>query len=292
MSKSTLAIVIGNRDFFPDKLVTEARQDLLALCSTLDVEPLILDESATKLGAVETWEHAKICADLFRRHRDRIQGVLVSLPNFGDEKGVADTLKMASLDVPVLVQAYPDDLQQLNVERRRDGFCGKISVCNNLRQYGIAFTLTDRHTVHPNSDSFRADLEKFLGVCRVVRGLRTARIGAIGARPNAFNTTRYSEKLLESAGISVNTMDLSEVLENARRLDDRDIRVKRKLAEIGGYASGAKRAAGIPGAHGEVWCRRFRVDDSPRPGRVGCAVLELASAELRRELLHHHEHDE
>ena len=244
MAKSTLAIVIGNRDFFPDKLVTEARQDLLSLCSTLDVEPLILDESATKLGAVETWEHAKICADLFRRHRDRIQGVLVSLPNFGDEKGVADTLKMAALDVPVLVQAYPDDLQQLNVERRRDGFCGKISVCNNLRQYGIAFTLTNRHTVHPNSDSFRADLEKFLGVCRVVRGLRTARIGAIGARPNAFNTTRYSEKLLESAGISVNTMDLSEVLENARRLDDRDIRVKGKLAEIGAYATGP----GVPQA--------------------------------------------
>ena len=137
MAKSTLAIVIGNRDFFPDKLVTEARQDLLSLCGTLDIEPLILDESATKLGAVETWEHAKICADLFRRHRDRIQGVLVSLPNFGDEKGVADTLKLAALDVPVLVQAYPDDLQQLNVERRRDGFCGKISVCNNLRQYGI-----------------------------------------------------------------------------------------------------------------------------------------------------------
>lgn len=268
MPKSTLAVIIGNRDFFPDALVAEARRDLLALCAALDIEPVILDDSATKLGAVETWEHAKVCAELFRRHRDRIQGALVSLPNFGDEKGVADTLKLAALDVPVLVQAYPDDLQQLNVARRRDGFCGKISVCNNLRQYGIPFSLTDRHTVHPASDAFRADLERFLGVCRVVGGLRTARIGAIGARPNAFNTTRYSEKLLESAGISVSTMDLSEVLENARRLHDRDIRVTQILAAIGDYAS----APGVPpaslllmakfGAVVNEWMARLDLDAS------------------------------
>jgi L-fucose isomerase-like protein len=268
MAKATLAIIIGNRDFFPDALVTEARRDLLALFGRLDIVPVILDESTTKLGAVETWEHAKACAELFRRNRDRIDGVLVSLPNFGDEKGVADTLKLASLNVPVLVQAYPDDLGHLNVERRRDGFCGKISVCNNLRQYGIPFSLTARHTVHPAADAFRADLEQFLGVCRVVRGLRTARIGAIGARPNAFNTTRYSEKLLEAAGISVSTMDLSEVLENARRLDDRDLRVRQKLSEIGAYAA----APGVPdasillmakfGAVVTEWMSRLNLDAS------------------------------
>ena len=100
----------------------------------------MLDEQDTKLGGVETWQHAKACADLFSQHRDRIDGVLVCLPNFGDEKGVADALKLAALNVPVLVQAYPDDLNQLDVQRRRDAFCGKISVCNNLRQSGIPFT--------------------------------------------------------------------------------------------------------------------------------------------------------
>ncbi len=242
MSKTTLGVIVGNRNFFPDQLVSEARRDILALFETLDIDAVMLEERETKLGAVETWEHAKACADLFRRHRDRIDGVLVSLPNFGDEKGVADTLKLAELNVPVLIQAYPDDLTQLQVERRRDAFCGKVSVCNNLRQYGIPFTLTDRHTIHPSSAGFRAELERFCGTCRVVKGLRRARVGAIGARPNAFNTTRYSEKLLEASGISVSTIDLSEVLENARRLDDRDIRVKQKLSEIGGYAA----APGVP----------------------------------------------
>src|SRR5215469_16969326 len=211
MEKITLGVIIGNRDFFPDVLVGEARRDLLKLFGELGIDAVLLDEQATKLGAVETWEHAKRCADLFRANRDRIQGVVISLPNFGDEKGVADTLKLSDLDVPVLVQAYADDLDQLSVERRRDAFCGKISVCNNLRQYGIPYSLTESHTVLPLSDEFRGELNAFLAQCRVVNSLRRARIGAVGARPNAFNTTRYSEKILQSAGISVSTMDLSDL---------------------------------------------------------------------------------
>ena len=244
MKKITLGIIIGNRDFFPDVLVGEARRDLLQVCGELGIDAVILDEQATKLGAVETWEHAKRCGELFRANRDRIDGVLVSLPNFGDEKGVADALKIAALDVPVLVQAYPDDLGQLSVERRRDAFCGKISVCNNLRQYGIPFSLTGDHTIHPLSPEFRTDLETFVAQCRVVTGLRKARIGAVGARPNAFNTTRYSEKLLQSAGISVSTMDLSDLFGRAQRIADDDRRVRDRIAEIGGYAA----AAEVPGS--------------------------------------------
>jgi len=242
MARAVIGIIIGNRDFFPDQLVSEARRDLIALCTSLDVDCVLLDEQASKLGAVETWQHAKACAELFGRHRNRIEGVLVCLPNFGDEKGVADALKLAALDVPVLVQAYPDDLKELHVARRRDAFCGKISVCNNLRQYGIRYSLTDSHTVYVSSDEFRQELLRFLGVCRVVRGMRRARIGAIGARPNAFNTTRYSEKLLEATGVSVSTLDLSEVLEGARKLGDDDPRVAQKLSDIRGYAA----APGVP----------------------------------------------
>ena len=220
MHAQHLAVIFGNRDFFPDKLVTEARRDILALFAELDIEPILLDETATKLGGVETWDDAKRCAELFRQHASRIDGILVCLPNFGDEKGVADTIKLSGLNVPILVQAYPDDLDQFSVERRRDAFCGKVSVCNNLRQYGFPFTLTDLHTVHPLTPEFRQDLERFLGVCRIVNGLRSARLGAIGARPGAFNTVRYSEKLLQAHGMSVQTLDLSEVLGWVQRLPE------------------------------------------------------------------------
>jgi L-fucose isomerase-like protein len=244
MAKMTLGVIVGNRDFFPDHLVTEARRDLQAVFGELDLQAIMLDDSQTKLGGVETWSHAQQCADLFRAHRDEIAGVLVCLPNFGDEKGVADTLKLAELNVPVLVQGYPDELNQLGVERRRDAFCGKISVCNNLRQYGIPYSLTELHTVPVCSDEFKRDLRDFLAVCRVVRGLRRARIGAVGARPNAFNTTRYSEKLLQRAGITVSTIDLSEVFGRAAKLDGDGMRVRDKLIEIGMYAD----AGGVPDA--------------------------------------------
>ena len=233
----TLGVIFGNRDFFPDKLVPEARADITRLCEELGIRAIMLEESATKLGGVETHNDARACAELFRANRDELAGVLVCLPNFGDEKGVADTLKLAELRVPVLVQAYPDDLDKLDVIRRRDAFCGKISVCNNLRQAGIPYSLTARHVVHPLDDSFRADLNKFLAVCRVVRGLRGARLGAVGARPGAFNTVRYSEKILERNGVSVTTVDLSEILGIAGKITETDSRLLTKVAQIKAYAN-------------------------------------------------------
>jgi len=237
MAQATIAVIVGNRDFFPDRLISEGRQDILQLFQEMDIEPVILGESDTKLGAVETWTHAKRCAELFKTHRERIEGVLVTLPNFGDEKGIADTLILSGLDVPVLVQAYPDNLREMNLERRRDAFCGKISACGNLRQYRIPFSLTSLHTVHPAEESFKNDLRNFIAVCKVVKGLKNARIGAIGARPNAFNTVRYSEKLLQESGISVSTIDLSEIIGKAQKLPDGDTRVKETLAEINAYAN-------------------------------------------------------
>jgi L-fucose isomerase-like protein len=233
--RATLGVIVGNRDFFPDRLISEGRKDIVQLFNEMNIDAVMLEETDTKLGSVETYAHAKACAELFRKNAERIEGILVCLPNFGDEKGVADTIKLSGLNVPILVQAYPDDLDQLSVERRRDSFCGKISVCNNLRQYGYAYTLTELHTVRPLSASFRADLEKFIGVCKTVRGLRSARLGAVGARPAAFNTVRYSEKLLQFHGITVTTVDFSEILGNANRLSDDDSRVKTKLEAITGY---------------------------------------------------------
>jgi hypothetical protein len=237
-----LGVLYGNRDFFPDQLVTEARADLAKVFTKFGIKAIQLSEQDSKLGGVETHADARKCAELFRRHAGEIDGVLVCLPNFGDEKAVADTLKMAQLNVPVLIQGYPDDLQQLSPARRRDAFCGKISVTNNLVQAGIPFSLTRRHVSHPSSPGFEVDLQKFLGVCRVVNGVRGVRLGAVGARPGAFNTVRYSEKILERHGIGVTTIDLSEILGKATKLDAQAAAVKAKLAEITGYAP----APGVP----------------------------------------------
>ncbi|WP_245553437.1 L-fucose/L-arabinose isomerase family protein [Echinicola vietnamensis] len=235
-----MGVIIGNRDFFPDKLVSEARADILELLEKLHIHPFILDDQETKLGGVETFQEATKCAELFKKHRDDIMGVLVVLPNFGDERGVAETLKLANLNVPVLVQGYPDDLGKLDVARRRDAWCGKISVCNNLYQFGIPYTITTDHVVHPSAPKFTEDLQQFTAVCRIVKGLRNARIGAIGARPGGFNTVRYSEKLLQRSGISVTTIDLSEILGRTEKLDAEASEVKARLEKIHAYAAVGK----------------------------------------------------
>ena len=231
----TLAMIVGTRDFFPAEPVLAARRDVLKLLDDVGVDVVILDEGATPMGAVETWEQAKTCAALLRANRECIDGILVILPVFGPEKGIADAIRLSELSVPILVQAYPDAPDRLAVETRGDAFCGKISVCNNLYQYGIPFSVTDEHTVLPSATSFQADLRQFIGVCRVVRGLKKARLGAVGARPSIFNTVRYSEKLLEAYGISVQTVDLSELFGAARRLVDQDVRVHKWVESIRAY---------------------------------------------------------
>ncbi len=241
--RTTFGVIVGNRGFFPDRLAKEGRAEIIKILRRQGFNTVVLSPAETKHGCVETWEDAQRCAKLFKAHRDEIDGVIVTLPNFGDEKAVANTLRLANLNVPILIHAYPDEPKNMKIDGRRDSFCGKISVCNNLRQYGIPFTLTSLHTESPKSKTFAEDLRFFAGVCRVFRGLRGARIGAIGARPGAFNTVRYSEKLLESSGISVETIDLSEILGQANRLKDTDQRVREKVREISVYAP----CKGIPG---------------------------------------------
>src|SRR5579863_329952 len=229
---ATLGVILGNRDFFPDVLIGEARRDLIHLFAELSIEPVWLSDQETKLGAVETWADAQRCGEILRRNRDRLDGILVCLPNFGDEKGVADSIRLADVRVPILVQACPDDLDQFGLNRRRDAFCGKISVCNNLRQYGLRYSLTRDHTVAISNPRFREDLSQFLQTCKVVRGLTRVRIGAVGARPNAFNTTRFSEKLFEASGISVSTIDLSEVFGNTAKVSNDDPGIMRRVDQI------------------------------------------------------------
>src|SRR3954463_12019399 len=242
--KMTMGVIIGNRGFFPDPLAKSGREEMIQALAKAGVDSIVLGPQDSKHGAVETHEEAKRCAALFQKHSDTIDGVIVSLPNFGDERAIADTLRLARLDVPVLIQATPDDASKMTILHRRDSFCGKMSACNNLRQYGIPYSLTRLHTVAPDSDEFEKDLAWFGAVCRVANGMRNLRVGSIGARPAAFNTVRYSEKLLEASGITTETVDLSEILGRIARLKDDDSGVQAKLAEIREYVT----TGGVPDA--------------------------------------------
>ncbi len=231
----TMGVIVGNRGFFPDHLAKSGREEILRALESAGIKAVALGLKESKYGAVETREESKACAELFKRHREQIDGIIVTLPNFGEERAIADTLRIADLRVPVLIQATPDEPQKMGIALRRDSFCGKMSACNNLRQYGIPYSLTRLHTESCDSPEFVKDLEWFAAVCRVVKGFRNLRVGAIGARPAAFNTVRYSEKILESQGISVETLDLSEVLGRIERMKDNDDLAQAKLGAMKSY---------------------------------------------------------
>lgn len=230
-----LGLIIGNRGFFPAHLCATGRQDMIRVLQNSGIEVVALTPEESQAGAVETFQEARRCADLFKKHRETLDGIIISLPNFGDERAIADTLRLSDLRVPVLIQATPDTPGKMTISDRRDSFCGKMSACNNLMQYGIPYSLTTLHTEAPASEQFKKDLDWFLGVCRVVRGIRGLRVGSIGARPAAFNTVRYSEKLLEASGISVVTIDLSEILGRIQRMNVDDPAAQKKLADIKSY---------------------------------------------------------
>jgi L-fucose isomerase-like protein len=234
MGKLTIGLIIGNRSFFPDHLCKEAREKLLKFLSKR-FEIVTLGENETKFGSVENYKDAKKCAELFSKNKDKIDGIIVSLPNFGDEKAISDSIKLSGLSVPVLIHAFPDDINKMDVKNRRDSFCGKISVCNVLYQYGIKFTLTENHTEDIESEEFKNDIENFEKICRIVKGLKNLKLGAIGTRPDAFKTVRYSEKILERNGISVDVIDLSEILARISKIKDSDKKVKDEIEKFRNY---------------------------------------------------------
>ncbi len=238
--KITFGIIVGNRDVFPDDLAKQGRLEIIELMEVLGYDYVILGENDTKFGVVETYEDAKKCAELFKEKRESISGVLLCLPNFSDEKGFAETLKMANLNVPVLIQASSDEINKMGRKYRRDAFCGKISVTSVLYQYGIPFTLTEYHTCSIKSEQYKKDLRKFEKICRIVKKLRNLRVGQIGTRPNAFNTVRYSEKILEFNGISVEPIDMSEIFGEINRLSDNDPNIQEKIDFIKNYTPTAQ----------------------------------------------------
>jgi L-fucose isomerase-like protein len=224
--KTTFALFFGNRGFFPASLQREARREMVAVLKGLGHGTLVLPQKATRHGAVETPEEGAVYADFLRQNRGKFGGVILCLPNFGDETGAVAALKDAG--VPILVQAYPDDLDRMAPELRRDAFCGKFSIMDVFVQYGVPFTALPPHTVNPGGKRFAENVAYFDRLCRVVKGMRDAVIVAVGARTTPFKTVRIDEVALQGNGITMETLDLSDVFARMRELKAGSERLRRK----------------------------------------------------------------
>ena len=225
--RTTFALYFANRGFFPGELIASSRQEMIKAVTDAGFDYICMDENLTRFGAVETIEEGKAYAEFLKKHEGEYQGIILCLPNFGDENGASVALK--DVNVPILVQAYPDELDKMDFAHRRDAFCGKIAMCNVLRQLKIPYTLTEKMTVHPCSKEFAEDLRLFAGTCRTVAGMRQFNVGAIGARTTAFKTVRFDEIAMANKRVNVETIDMSMVFS---RMDNVDVDLLEKKKEV------------------------------------------------------------
>lgn len=242
MRPVTFALYFGNRGFFPESLIASARQEMRDAVERAGYGTLLLDEGATRFGAVENPAEGQRYAQFLSEHRGQYDGVIVCLPNFGDETGAVAALQ--DVGVPILIQAYPDELNQMGFHQRRDAFCGKFSIMDVFCQYGIPFTIFPPQTIHPSTEEFSQHLHWFAATCRIVRKLRRLTVGAIGARTTAFKTVRFDELTLQRYGVTTETFDLSELFQRVRKIELQSDNVVSKASYLRAYS----RWDGVPEA--------------------------------------------
>jgi L-fucose isomerase-like protein len=238
MNKMRAALYFGNRGFFPASLIAGAREEITRAVADAGYDYIIPDVDMTRYGAVETREEGWKYAKWLKEHEGEYNGVIICLPNFGDENGAMAALQ--DCGVPILIQAYPDEIGKMDFEHRRDAYCGKFSIADVFHQYGIPFTMLEPHVVHPSSKAFTQNLQDFAAICRVVNGMKRFSIGAIGARTTKFKTVRYDEITLQKYGITVETFDLSELIHKVQKMEDHSPKVVAKKEVLINYTDFSK----------------------------------------------------
>jgi len=235
MKKLTFALCFANRGMMPGELITDARREMVKAVTDAGYDYLIMDEDATRFGGVETREEGMLYAKWLKSHQGEYDGVIFSMPIFADENGAIYALQDAG--VPILMQAYPDEIGKMDFAHRRDAYCGKFSVTDVFCQYGVPFTVLKPHVVHPLSAKFQENLRDFAAVCRVVGGMRRFNLGCIGARTTAFKTVRFDELAMQKHGINVESLDLSDLFKRVEGKKDDDAAVAARLAELENYTN-------------------------------------------------------
>ncbi|MDO8685120.1 MAG: hypothetical protein Q7J78_00445 [Clostridiales bacterium] len=278
MSKLTFALYFGNRGFFPESLISGARQEMKTALERLEYTALMMDENATRFGAVETAEEGRKYAAFLKKHKGEYDGVILSLPNFGDENGAISALE--DCGVPILIQAYPDEIGKMDFQGRRDAFCGKFSIMDVFYQYKLPFTVFKPHTVHPSTETFEQHIERFTAVCRIVKKMKRFTVGAIGARTTAFKTVRFDELTLQKHGITTEALDLSELFMRVRDIRIGTDKFNQKKSRLENYTSWT----GVPGDKLEMLTKvSVVIDDIIDEYKMDCLALRCW-IEIEKEL--------
>lgn len=256
IKKITFALYFANRGFFPERLIAGAREEMTQAVTQAGYHYIMMESGETRNGAIETAEEGRKFAKFLEENKGKFDGVILSLPNFGDENGAVPA--MLDANVPVLIQAYPDEIGKMDFDSRRDSYCGKFSIMDMFYQYGIKYTAFPPHVIHPGTNAFQRQLEEFAGVCRVVKSCKRFTIGAIGARTTAFKTVRWDEVALQKYGVQVDSYDLSELFSRVKGMNaTRDV-----LSEKKNFLKGYTNFSSVPDSNFDTIARvSVAIDD-------------------------------
>lgn len=231
--KTIFALAFCNRGFMPGELIYTAREDMIKAVVDAGYDYITMDVNLTRYGGIETRNEGLLYAKWLKAHEGEFDGVIFSMPIFADENGAITALQDAN--VPILFQAYPDELGKMDFKMRRDAYCGKFSVTDVFTQYNVPFTIMKPHVVHPLTETFAENLKDFAAICRVVNGMKRFNVGCIGARTTAFKTVRFDEITLQKYGINVESFDLSELIYKVEHKPDDEKEVIDKIERLENY---------------------------------------------------------
>jgi len=245
----------GNRSFFPPEYMKEAREEIPIILKGMGHEAILMDENAANLGAVQTRDEGRKFAAFLEERAGQYDGIIWTHPNFGDEVGMLPALKDAGKrGDKILLHAYPDDMNRMGPEERRDSFCGIVSTMDVLYQNQIPFIKLTPHVVAPSSPRFKENIDLFAQICTgrtedpyVLIEPESTKAGknilegktllALGARTTPFYTTRFNELDAVKNGINVETADLSLVFDRMSKVDTSSDSYRGKEAKLRAYTN-------------------------------------------------------
>ena len=265
-----IGLIPANRGFFSDELAVKMRNQTISAMEKAGIEVVVPDSNLTKLGCVQDYEEAKKAARLFRDQE--VKGIVVAAVNFGDEQSMAMAVKDSGLNVPILIFGCQEEEVLQMSTARRDSFCGLLSIAEALRQIGMKYTVARVPICYPSDASFADELSRFAGVCRVVDGIRNARYGQVGARPNDFWTCRVNEKALQRIGVNTITLDLSEAIAAVNKMDENAPEVKKVIDQVAAQCdlNDCPTASLNRVARFEVFLRKFVADNELDAVTIQC----------------------
>jgi L-fucose isomerase-like protein len=179
-------------------------------------------------GMVRDQKHVDATVRHFQR--ERIDALFIPHCNFGTEGAAAMIAKQCG--VPVLLWSPRDDAPLADGSRLRDSLCGTLATSGVLYTLRIHFSYINNCRVE--DDEFRCGVERFVAAARVVKTLRSMKIGQIGQRIDFFWSTIVNEAdLLQRFGVQVMPIDLADLCRTVRRRTEANrAAYQRELAEF------------------------------------------------------------